>query len=313
MIDLDKSSGWGVSPTTSSLVAPMPAARKDVCVGLGENAAGPALGWAVEEVTVTGGRLVVCHACAPQSAMAGRGPTVPIAVVEMAAPGLARAVTAARIRLGSDRVALRILPSRPEPLLLDEARRVGMLVLGPPGDPASGQRGTVHRLARRSPAPVVVVRQMARTSPAALAGHVVVGVDGSDGGRAALGFGFHWAAAHRKPLAAVHVGDAAQEDYWYDETTLSTHFAEEPPALRLLAADVEPWMRRYPQVPVKRASYAGPPLSGLLRAAQGAALLVAGERPRFAVGRSGPGAVIAGLLDGAECPLAVTPAGTVWA
>jgi nucleotide-binding universal stress UspA family protein len=271
------------------------------------------LGWAVEEAAVTGGRLVVCHACRPWSPAAAKGLTVPIAVLEMADPGLARAVTAARVRLGADRVALRITPGQPEPLLLDEAGRAAVVVLGPPGQPGRGRRGTVHRLARRSPVPVVVVRQAARTGPAALAGHVVVGVDGSDGGRAALGFGFRWAAAHRKPLAAVYAGDPTQPDYWYDETTLSTHFAQESPVLQLLAADVEPWMHRYPRVPVKRASYAGPPVPGLLRAGNGAALLVVGERPRLSLGRSGLGGVTAGLLDLAECPLAVARAGTVWA
>ena len=75
----------------------------------------------------------------------------------------------------------------------------------------------------------------------AFAGHVVVGVDGTPASRAALEFAFEEATLHRRPLVAVFVTDRRTDDFWYDETILSTHFAAEPAALELLATEVEPW------------------------------------------------------------------------
>ena len=51
-------------------------------------------------------------------------------------------------------------------------------------------------------------------------GHVVVGVDGSPAAREALGFGFAYAAEHRRPLVAVTVIRHLDNDVWFDDTLL---------------------------------------------------------------------------------------------
>jgi nucleotide-binding universal stress UspA family protein len=137
------------------------------------------------------------------------------------------------------------------------------------------------------------------------AGHVVVGVDGSGPARSALEFGFGYAAQHRRLLAAVNVTAHTDYDVWVDDTLLETHLTAEPAALAMLANEVEPWHHKYPDVMVKRALFAGPPLAGLLRAADGAALLCVGDRGRGPTTRALLGSVSHAAVDRAGCPVAI--------
>jgi len=139
----------------------------------------------------------------------------------------------------------------------------------------------------------------------------VVGVDGSEPATAALEYGFCYAAAHRRPVTAVHVGAHTSGDLWLDDATNEPHLAVEPADLALLHDELELWHRRYPQVAVRRAMFAGTALQGLLRAASGARLLVVGNRGRSAAVRRFLGSVSHGAVDHAPCPVAVVPA-TGW-
>lgn len=280
--------------------------RPSIVVGLGGSGGWHALAWATNEAAATGGRLVLCHACQPGSALAGRGPVLRMGLLEVVDPALARAVGSARSRLGGDRVTLRIQAGRPGPLLVQAAADADLAVIGPPARRTpGGLRSTAHDVAAHAPCPVVVVRPVGSAHVAPFAGHVVVGVDDSPAARAAVEFAFGYADAHRRPLAAVHVTVDRREDYWFDETMLSTHFAAEPAGLELLATEVEPWMRKYPNVATKRAVYAGRPLPGLVRAAAGASLLVVGDHGHSAAVRAVLGTVSDGVLDAAQCPVAV--------
>jgi nucleotide-binding universal stress UspA family protein len=151
----------------------------------------------------------------------------------------------------------------------------------------------------------VVVRPITDSRRGPFAGHVVVGLDGSEPSRAALELGFGYADAHHRPVAAVHVTTHDHNDLWFDETTLETHIAVAPSGLALLGEEVEPWHHKHQQVPVKRALYGGRPLPGLLRAAAGAALLVVGDRGRGPAVRALLGSVSHGAIDQAGCPVAV--------
>lgn len=278
--------------------------RSTIVVGLGGAGGWHALAWAADEALATGGRLVLCHACPPESPLAASGPSAPMGRLELADPQLARAVASTRARLGGDRVALRVLPGRPAAVLVQAAADADLVVVGwPSRSGPHGLRSTAHHVAAHAPCSVVVARPIDGRGP--LAGHVVIGVDDSDAGRAALEFGFAHADLRRRPVAAVRVAAHADQDYWYDEATLSTHFTTEPADLNLLAAEVEPWMRKYPEVPVKRAVFTGQPVAGLTRAASGAALLVVGDHGRGRVARALLGTVSDGALETARGPVAV--------
>jgi nucleotide-binding universal stress UspA family protein len=280
--------------------------RPTIVVGVGGGGGWNALAWATDEAVSTGARLVLCHACRPDSALASRGPAIPTGLLELADPALARAVASTRARLGGERVALCVLPGRAEHLLVEAAADADLLIVGPlPASAPRGFRSTTHYVAGHAPCPVVVVRPLAGGREAPFAGHVVVGVDDSAAGRAALEFGFGYADAHARPLAAVHVTADQRNDVRFDERIVLTHASGESAGLAELADEVELWMRKFPAVAVQRAMYAGRPLPGLLRAAAGARLLVVGDHGHGPGVRALLGTVSDGAIDRASCPVAV--------
>jgi len=286
--------------------------RPTILVGLGGSGGWQALAWAIDEATTTGADLALLHACPPDSPLGTRAPSPSLAIIELFDPSLARAIASTRARLGADRVQLRLLPGRPGPLLATAAARADLVVVGPPARRHRGGYGsTTHHVLAHAPSPVMVVRPISAGYDAPLLGHVVVGVDGHGDPGPALEFAFERAASHRCVLAAVHVTGRRREDYWFDESTLSTHFSAEPASLELLQRAVEPWMRRYPQVLVKCAVFGGRPLPGLIRAAHGARLLVVGDHGHGQLGPAGRallGSVAHGAVDEATGPVAVVRA-----
>jgi nucleotide-binding universal stress UspA family protein len=280
--------------------------RPTIVVGLGGGGGWHALAWATNEALSSGARLVLCHACRPDSVLASRGPAAPTGLLELVDPALARAVTSARTRLGGDRVTLRVLPGRPEHLLVEGAADADLVVVGPPTASTPGPLGsTAHYVAAHAPCPVVVVRPVSGGREAPFAGHVVIGVKDSAAGRAALEFGFGYADAHARPVAAVHVSPDRHEDVWFDQQSPPTRAGARTADLGVLADEVEPWMRKYPAVAVKQAVHAGRPLPGLLRAATAAHLLVVGDHRHRPAARALLGTVADGALDRAGCPVAV--------
>ncbi|WP_158647228.1 universal stress protein [Actinoplanes sp. ATCC 53533] len=209
-----------------------------------------------------------------------------------------------RSRLGGQRVVLEVRSGDPSIHLVDASTGVGLLVIG-----AGGGGSTVRRVLRHAHCPVVVVRPSRPGRDAPLAGHVVVGVDGSPAARGAVEFAFAYAAEHHFPLAAVHVSAESRDDYFYDETTLSTHFATEPHALGLLAEEVEPWALKYPSVAIRRAVMTGSVAQGLTRAGTGARLLVIGDKRRGMVSRARTGDIPRTVSADAPCSVAAVPLG----
>jgi nucleotide-binding universal stress UspA family protein len=165
----------------------------------------------------------------------------------------------------------------------------------------------VVRLTARTACPLVVVRPTLGYPGAPFAGHVVVGVDGSSAARAALQFGYRYAARHRMPIAAVHVTSESAGDLWFDECILETHFAVEPPALAMLANQIGVLGRRDPDIVIKRAMYGGETAEALLRASAGAALLVVGRADGGVAPYFRAGSVREALAYHAGCTLAVVP------
>jgi len=245
----------------------------------------------------------------PELAEAARRSPTRLALLELVEPALARAIAAARLRLGGVRVVLVVRAKPPGELLVDVANWSDLLVVGAPADAGLLERGSItHHVVRQARCPVVVVRSCPVSGNAVprgpFRGHVVVGVDGSASARAALEFGFAHAAGHRLPLVAVHATPRGDGELWFDEKFLETHLTAEPAALTLLAEEVEPWQHKYPDVAVKRAVFVGRPLEALLRASNGASLLIVGSSRRVRDRRL-LGSVAHGAVDRALCPLGV--------
>jgi nucleotide-binding universal stress UspA family protein len=280
-----------------------------IAVAIGGRGAVHALNWAFDEAVGRNGRLLLAHACPPGSPIAEYGSTDNVGRLELFHPRLAQALAIAHRRLGGDRVTLRTRPGRPERVLGSLTADADLLVVGPPSHQLPGGYGsTTHHLTAHARCPVVVVRPVEAGVAAPTRGNVAVGVDGSPAGAAALEFGFAWADAHRCGLAAVRVSRRRLDDYWLDRPSLSTHFSLAPAEIDLLFGEVEPWTHKYPEVPVRYAVCGGRPSTGLVRAAEGAWLLVVGDHRRGPATRAILGTVTHDVLDRAVGPVAVVRA-----
>ncbi len=276
-----------------------------IVVGLGSPSHFRALAWAVAESTVTKARVLVVRAGVGRAGMSG-GPRT-LSALELVDKAAARAVAAARDRLGESKVELVLDPDSAGEALARRATSLDVIAVGVPVRSGWWARaGTAYHVVTRAPCPVVVVHEPgepARTGiGAAFRRHVVVGVDGSSAARTALGYGFSFAAAHRAPLVAVNVTPHVDEDVWFDDAWLETHLGTDPEPAAALADELEPWHLKYPAVPVKRALVAGRPADALRRVAHDALALMVGtaSTPLHPLG-----GVTRSLIEDATCPVVV--------
>jgi nucleotide-binding universal stress UspA family protein len=277
----------------------------------GGETAGRTLAWALREAAIAGCDVTVVRADAPRrSAERGARPAG-VKALELIDPALARAVVAARLTLGEQRVAVIVDPGPAGEVLLSVATPLDVVVIGPPTRSGWWARAsTTYRIATRAACAVVIVHASA-PQPAAdgigrfLRSHVVVGVDGSPAANQALAFGFGYASEHRQPLAAVAVTSHTDSDVWFDDQMLETHLGRDLEPAVMLAREVEPWQHKFPGVQLRRAVVAGTPADGLRRCAQGAAVLVLGTAGN---GPSPLGSVSRALLESAPCPVAIVRA-----
>ncbi|WP_112466129.1 universal stress protein [Streptomyces triticisoli] len=197
--------------------------------------------------------------------------------------------------------------------LLAAAAQSEMLVLGSRGQGALvgflvgsvGQQVIIEAVR-----PVVLVRAGDEPAAEAAGREIVVGQHGaSQDSAGALRFAFETAAARGATVRAVRA--------W----TLPPVFAYSPGSLKLLdeagglepyerkalAAALQPWRERFPDVPVVEHVEMGSAGQVLLAAAERPQLMVVGRRAhRTAVGAR-IGSVAHGMLHHAGCPVAVVP------
>ena len=190
------------------------------------------------------------------------------------------------------------------PTLVRESETAAQVVLGTRG--LGGFTGlligsTAVGLSGRAHCPVVIVRGAAEP-----AGPVVVGVDGTPVGEAAIAYAFAAASAYGTELVAVHT--------WTD-LLVETAFAGGAAALDFAplaqAAEVElgerlaGWREKYPDVPVTRYVERERPGPALLRHAEKARLVVVGSRGRGGFRGLLLGSTSQHLLYHAPCPVVV--------
>lgn len=184
-------------------------------------------------------------------------------------------------RRGVDDIAVDLVGGPPSRALVEAAAQASMLVLGehrPRLLTGMAIRSVSRRAIARAPCPVVVVHPP-RDPVSRL---VLVGMGANGASLHALTFGLDLARRHELAVLALLAGrPAAVGD-------------------RVLAAQLEGWAERYPEVILTRKAVPEDALRALTLASRHAALAVVGSR------EGGPG-VSRGLMHRAACPVAVVP------
>jgi nucleotide-binding universal stress UspA family protein len=189
----------------------------------------------------------------------------------------------------------------PALVLQERSTEAGMLVLGSRGHGGFGgllAGSTAVSVTAHAHCPVVVVRD----GQAATSGPVVVGLDGSDAARVALGFAVERAAQRDVPLRVLRVWEPSG-DRWAppgfdpDEVTTDERAAAEQELAR--------WRETFPDVPVELRVCPGNPAALLVEASREAQLVVVGTRGRGGLRGMLLGSVSQQLVQHAHCPVAV--------
>ncbi|GHH94540.1 universal stress protein [Streptomyces capillispiralis] len=211
------------------------------------------------------------------------------------------------------------VPQPPVPALLAEAENADLLVIGSQGP--SGLGGFVSgsvamATVARSERPIVLVRdgetvedehlpagdgQLSVRTPGR---DVAVAVDIDGQCDEVLDFAFHAAELRRAPLRAVHAWHVPLSRALPDAAQRTRRRSE---AERELAQLLAPWRERYPAVVVEEVLHEGRPAHVLVRAADGADLLVVGSRRRRTVVGSRTGPVAHALVHHVRCPVVLVP------
>ncbi|MFF9808005.1 universal stress protein [Streptomyces coeruleorubidus] len=189
-----------------------------------------------------------------------------------------------------------------------ESRSASLAVVGSRG--LSGFSGlllgsTAVHLAAHGRCPLMVVR--GRPDPA---GPVVLAVDGSEAGAAAVEFAFAEAALRKVPLLAVHVWNTwSERAYEGPGDPLNAVVADADRLIQaeqhLLDETVASWRKAHPQVVVERRLVRSRIRPALIDASRGAQLVVAGARGRGGFTGLLLGSVSQALLHHAHCPVTV--------
>jgi nucleotide-binding universal stress UspA family protein len=278
-----------------------------VVVGVdGSESALEASRWAAREAGRRGVGLRVVQAfCWPQSHhVGGVGRGQQSVLRRMAEEQLSAAAAAAAEAAAGGSVETALVEGTPVAVLVAESRVAQLVVVGSRG--LGGFSGLLLGsvavgLAAHAAVPVAVVRGSG--ADAAADGPVVVGVDGSPIGEAALAAAYEAAAARRVPLVAVHT--------WWD-VLLDPSFGPlvewdviEDEAHRVLGERLAGWAEKYPEVEVRRVVERDKPAHALLEQAAGAQLVVVGSRGRGGLAGMLLGSVSHSLLHHSPCPVLV--------
>lgn len=282
---------------------------KPIVVGVdGSDSALRAVRWAAREAASRRAPLRLVHAYLLISAytLVSLPLTVAEVMAEEGRKGLRAAELAAREEVPQVEVATQLERDDPAIALIEESKAARLMVLGSRG--LGGFTGLMVgsvavKVVQRAACPTVVVRgddEDSGDKP------IVVGVDGSPAGEAAIEFAYEQAARVGAGLVAVHT--------WSDMLPASA-FPGVPGVfdwpeiqneeLEVLSERLAGWQEKYPEVQVDRIVTQDRPARSLLAHARGAQLVVVGSRGRGGVAGLLLGSTSQALLHHAPCPVAV--------
>ncbi|GAA2797945.1 universal stress protein [Saccharopolyspora taberi] len=191
----------------------------------------------------------------------------------------------------------------PSAVLVEESQQARRIVVGVRGH---GERtglpvgSTAEAVAVHARCPVAVVRGRV----AAPASPVLVGVDGSRVGEAAVGVAFEEASVRRAPLVAVHVWIDVEAEPWFGLDDRAWAEIDETERA-LLAERLAGWQEKYPDVAVRRVVERDRPVRYLVEHAENAQLVVVGSRGRGGMTGMLLGSTSRALLHVAPCPVLI--------
>ncbi|GLY69935.1 universal stress protein [Amycolatopsis taiwanensis] len=193
-----------------------------------------------------------------------------------------------------------------------ESETASLLVLGTTGIRPLGRAlvGSVSvALAAHANCPVALIRAHAGDEAPPVDGPVVVGVDGSPAGDAAVALAFDEASWRGVPLVAVHVWDDSLLAALVEEHRMKLErSAVEEHERELLAQRLAGWAEKYPDVEVRRLVQRGRAADELLSVADRAQLIVVGSRGRGGLAGMLLGSTSQTLMSYALCPVVVARA-----
>ena len=225
---------------------------------------------------------------------------------------LAAAVTAAIGEEAAAEVARRVVCDHPAHGLLEAAEGADLLVVGARG--LGGFRGLLlgsvsQQCLHHAAGPLAIVPPAAAREPGgAPPERVVVGVDGSPAGAAALGWALAAGARRGAVVEAVHAWELPlvygplSGGLPYDVAAL------EAAAQRCLDVAVDRAVAAAEPITVERSLVPEAPARALLDAAAGASLVVVGRRGQGGFSRLLVGSVSEKVARHAPCPVVVVPA-----
>lgn len=194
--------------------------------------------------------------------------------------------------------------SGPVPALLKESDGALLLVIGSRGTGVARAilvGSTVVAVAEHARCPVAVIRGHHDAEAPPTAGPVVVGVDGSPTGDAAVAAAFDEASWRRADLVAVH---AWAEPFSYTRAS-NTGWDVSEAESEVLAERMAGWQEKYPDVTVRRVVERNTPVESLLNNALAAQLLVVGSRGHGGFTGMLLGSTSQALILHATCPVLV--------
>lgn len=216
------------------------------------------------------------------------------AYVQTRSPGLNMTVTAS---VGT-----------PASVLVDASKGAELVVVGRHEHSVAGEflgGSTSAQVIAHAFSPVVVVDRSVSGSSTA---PIVVGVDGSPEGNAALEFAFERASALDAPLVGVH-GWWLEDSGQLTSAWLTVGMPDEikEAGQRVLNDTLAPWLEKYPDVTVRTVLKRQYPAEAVLSESTDAQLIVVGSRGHGGFAGLLLGSVSQGLLHHRDrrCPLAV--------
>ncbi|WP_405433915.1 universal stress protein [Micromonospora sp. NBC_00617] len=204
-------------------------------------------------------------------------------------------------------VEVRQVAGGPGATMVEESRRADLVVVGSRG--LGGFAGLLlgsvgAQVAAHAHCPVLVVRPDEQPIP--VDAPVLVGVDGSDSSRLAVGYGADEAALRTVPLVLVHVGPPPDGDGPVPEEIEESQAAYQAEAVRLLADASAAARAEHPDLVVREHPVrAAGPARGLIEASGAASLLVVGTRGRSGFAGLLLGSVSQAAIQHAHCPVLV--------